>query len=385
MTASLTFPTSPWAHPANLLVVLTFNIDTLESVLPGLSRPEITPWLNKSASLTKIVFLASLGMQNCCLPLPVLTVPGAPPASSVSPSETPGARQVVSRFSHPRNQPRGSIARRMNNPDREHQKQVNAYFGSTLGDWDTIYHESGVYQTIYQRRRTVALSLVDKLALPEGSRVLEVGCAHGLTTIALAERGFFVEAVDAVPEMISAARIRAHKSGLQRVSFQVADIQNLPFQASSFNLVLVIGVTEWLRSLEQPLRQIERVLTPGGYLVIAADNRYALVNMLDPLRNPVAIGPKRILQALLLRFGFRWPYPCVRNYSIRQFDSFLRSAGLRKAEGKTVGFGPFSFWHRPLLPENAGLKLDQSLQRLADTGLPLLRSRGYVYIVVAVK
>src|SRR5216117_3967362 len=154
----------------------------------------------------------------------------------------------------------------MNNPDREQQKRVNDYFQSTLAYWDEIYREGGVYQTIYQRRRTVALSLVDKLALPAGSRVLEVGCAHGLTTVALAERGFSVEAVDAVPEMISAARIRAQESGLaQRMSFQVADIQNLPFEAGRFNLVLVIGVTEWLRSLEQPLREIERVLRPGGH------------------------------------------------------------------------------------------------------------------------
>ena len=115
-------------------------------------------------------------------------------------------------------------------PDREQQEQVNTYFLSTLDYWDAIYRESGVYQTIYQRRGTVALSLVDKLALPAGSRVLEVGCAQGLTTIAVAERGFFVEAVDAVPEMISAAQIRAQKSRLvQRMSFQVANIQNLPF------------------------------------------------------------------------------------------------------------------------------------------------------------
>jgi ubiquinone/menaquinone biosynthesis C-methylase UbiE len=274
----------------------------------------------------------------------------------------------------------------MNNPDREQQKQVNDYFQSTLAYWDEIYREGGVYQTIYQRRRTVALSLVDKLALPAGSRVLEVGCAHGLTTVALAERGFFVEAVDAVPEMISAARIRAQESGLaQRMSFQVADIQNLPFEAGRFNLVLVIGVTEWLRSLEQPLREIERVLRPGGHLVIAADNRYALANMLDPLRNPVGVYLKGILQALLRRFGYRRRSPPERSYSIRQFDSFLRAAGLTKAEGKTVGFGPFSFCRRPLLAENTGLKLDQSLQRLADSSLPLLRSSGYVYIVLAVK
>src|ERR1700747_3849215 len=110
----------------------------------------------------------------------------------------------------------------MTNPDREQQEQVNAYFLSTLDHWDAIYRETGVYQTISQRRRTVALSLVDKLALPAGSRVLEVGCAHGLTTVALAERGFSVEAVDAVPEMISAARVRAEETGLgQQMVFKV--------------------------------------------------------------------------------------------------------------------------------------------------------------------
>ena len=274
----------------------------------------------------------------------------------------------------------------MNNSDREQQDQVNAYFRSTLDCWDAIYRERGVYPTIYQRRRSVALSLIDKLALPPGSRVLEVGCAHGLTTISLAERGFFVEAVDAVPEMISAARIRTEASGLaQLMSFQVADIRNLPFAASGFKLVLVIGVTEWLQSMEQPLREIERVLVPGGYLVIAADNRYALSNMFDPWRNPLTVYLKRILQALLQRCGFGRPHPRERSYSIRQFDAFLCAAGLTKADGKTVGFGPFSFCRIPLLPENTGLKLDRSLQKLADNSLPLLRSGGSVYIAVAVK
>jgi ubiquinone/menaquinone biosynthesis C-methylase UbiE len=274
----------------------------------------------------------------------------------------------------------------MQYPDTDHQRQVNAHILSTLDHWDAIYGESGVYATVYQQRRMVALSLIDKLALPSGSRVLEVGCAQGLTTVALAERGFFVEAVDTVPDMISAARIRAQQSGfVQRISFHVADIHDRPFPANSFNLVLVIGVTEWLRSLKQPLREIARVLMPGGYLVIASDNRYALVNLLDPLQNPIAASAKRILQPLMLRFGLGRPDPRTKSYSIRRFDSFLRDAGLRKAEGKTVGFGPFSFWRRPLLPENTGLKLHHALQRLANRSLPFLKSSGYVYIVVALK
>src|SRR2546429_289088 len=68
----------------------------------------------------------------------------------------------------------------MNNPDREQQKRVNDYFQSTLAYWDEIYREGGVYQTIYQRRRTVALSLVDKLALPAGT-CRRGGVAHTIS------------------------------------------------------------------------------------------------------------------------------------------------------------------------------------------------------------
>src|SRR2546429_4178898 len=57
------------------------------------------------------------------------------------------------------------------------------------------------YTTLFR-----SLGLVDELALPSGSHILEIGCGAGLTTIALAQRGFTVQAVDTVDRMVALTR-----------------------------------------------------------------------------------------------------------------------------------------------------------------------------------
>jgi hypothetical protein len=63
----------------------------------------------------------------------------------------------------------------------------------------------------------------------------------------------------------------------------------------------------------------------------------------------------------------------------------LARAGLAKVADQTVGFGPFTFLGRPLLPARVGIQVHESLQRLADKGVPALRSRGSNYLVLARK
>ena len=75
-----------------------------------------------------------------------------------------------------------------------------------------------------------------------------------------------------------------HRAGLgSRVFAQVGHIDNLPFADATFELVVLIGVSEWLASLTQPLREIFRVLKPGGHLIISADNNWPLHQILDPV------------------------------------------------------------------------------------------------------
>jgi hypothetical protein len=69
----------------------------------------------------------------------------------------------------------------------------------------------------------------------------------------------------------------------------------------------------------------------------------------------------------------------------RQIDRMFEEAGLVKARSATVGFGPFTMWAREIVPQATGIALHRSLQRLADRGVPIVRSLGSHYVVLASK
>jgi ubiquinone/menaquinone biosynthesis C-methylase UbiE len=264
-----------------------------------------------------------------------------------------------------------------------------AYFRSTAPHWEEFYADHGeptVYATIYRARLARALSLADALRLPSGSRCLDIGCGPGIATVALAQRDFAVFAVDLVEAQLERVRQRATAGGLaSRVVTGVGDIHDLPFPDRSFDFVLVIGVMEWLEHPDKPLREISRVLKPGGHAILSVDNKWALRNILDPITSPPFALVKRPVKKVLGWCGLRGRSgPRDYAYSIAAFDRLTANAGLRKQLGVTVGFGPFSFF-RLELPQFFGLALHGWLQRLADRGFPLLRSTGFVYLTVVEK
>ena len=272
-------------------------------------------------------------------------------------------------------------------PVVDQQKRTDAHFEAASAYWKEIYEYADVEATIYRERRSVVLGLVRKLALSTEWPILEIGCGSGLTSVALAQDGYTVQAVDSVDAMIKQTRQHAEDAGVgDRVITSIRDVHSLDFPDNSFNLVLKIGVAPWLHSLDKAVREVARVLRPGGYLITTADNYWRLNYWLDPRYFPplgsVRQGIRRVLERLALR---KPSEAAARLHSIREFDASLAAAGLQKIEGKTVGFGPFSLLGRQILPDSAGIRAHQWLQDLADSGIPVVRSAGTHYIVLARK
>ena len=264
---------------------------------------------------------------------------------------------------------------------RAGDKAVNAYFQGAARYWEEVYRGHDLQSLIYQQRRLVALAWVDKLLLPPGTAILEVGCGAGLVAVALAQRGFTVEAIDTSTAMLEQTRRLAAETGVsQLVSAHACDVHQLAYHDEQFRLVLAIGVIPWLHSEREPIREMARVLRPGGYLVLSADHRWRLNRVLDP-----AICVRQSVGGVLRRLGLRPRVAGRRLHSIWEVDAALASAGLQKLEGRTLGFGPFSFLSIELVPATVGIKLHQKLQALADRGVPLLRSIGSQYLVLAQK
>lgn len=263
---------------------------------------------------------------------------------------------------------------------------VEQHFRSTLPYWEQIYADDTVYGRIYQERARRAIACVEGLGLSAGAPVLEIGCGPGIMTTAMARMGVAVWAIDGLQEMVDRTIARTERAGLSsRVFAQVGHIDDVPFADAAFDLVVVIGVSEWLESLTQPLQEICRVLKPGGHVIISADNNWPLHQILDPVFNPALKPLKRGIGRLLRAVHLRARRPRFQAYSLGDFDDELARGGFEKIAGQTLGFGPFTFGRRGLLDEHTGWRVHLRLQALADKGVPLLRSAGLVYLVVARK
>lgn len=278
-------------------------------------------------------------------------------------------------------------------PLREQQEQVNGYFQAQSSFWKDIYAGNSLDAQIYRDRQAAALAWVDGLALSPGSQVLEIGCGAGFMAVALARRGFCVHAIDAVEAMVQQARRNALESGVSDLlSVDVGDVYALAFEDCSFELVLALGVIPWLARPELAMREMARVIKPGGHVILTADNRARLNFLLDPWFNPLLVPLRRRLRVVLEQIGLRChPSPgeamtTLHDYHARHFiDEALARAKLMKSKGMTLGFGPFTLRGHKLLPERPGIALHRRLQRLADRNVPIFRSTGVHYLVLARK
>jgi SAM-dependent methyltransferase len=127
-------------------------------------------------------------------------------------------------------------------------------------------NEGNVWNALYER--PAALALLGDVA---GLRVLDAGCGAGAHAAALVERGALVTAVDASLAMVALASGRLG----DRAKALRADLgEPLPFEDGSFDAVLCSLVLHYLRDWEPALRELHRVLVPGGRLVISTHHPF---------------------------------------------------------------------------------------------------------------
>ena len=268
------------------------------------------------------------------------------------------------------------------------QASVNHHFKSVATDWERVYHQATVYGRIYQDRMAISLEWIEQLRLPGTAHLLEIGCGAGFATTALAMRGYRVDALDSVPTMLKLTGKRLAETGAaERVRLVRGDVRHLPMADNSFDLVFALGVLPWLDDTLAAVREMARVTRPGGYVLVTAVNNLELGGILDPMRAPILKPVRRYLGSALRAAKLLPPRqsPAFRSHSRREFDSIVSDAGLDKLWGVMLGFGPFTFFGKSLLPDSMGIKVHRLLQAAANRNRPIVSFSGMQYLVMSTK
>jgi len=188
------------------------------------------------------------------------------------------------------------------------------------GYWDDVWASSGnqgSYAGVESRMERaldkVGYFIQNGFPLKQGSRVLEAGCGDGMILLSMMR---LVEIQGYGLDFSTNARARAedlmaHEGN--RFEFVHGRLDGLPFEDDHFDLAVCLGVIEHVPDPTEQIRELHRVMKPGGHLVMMTPNR-------------LSFG---VADRLLKTWFGAWPYGYQTEYSPRKLASLMSEQGFR--------------------------------------------------------
>jgi SAM-dependent methyltransferase len=127
---------------------------------------------------------------------------------------------------------------------------------------------AGDYDRFSRYMEDGARQFYERLDIPPGARVLDVGCGSGQLALMAARDGFNTTGVDIAENLIASARDRASAEQL-RARFEVGDAEALPFPDGSFDVVVSLIGAMFAPRPELVAQELLRVCAPGGTIAMA--------------------------------------------------------------------------------------------------------------------
>jgi len=148
-------------------------------------------------------------------------------------------------------------------------------FDNPMKPWDPADYDAWYRTPLGELSDRLEKEMIFSMAdVKRGDKALDVGCGTGIYSMELAKRGAKTTAIDGSPGMLGFAMAKAGKAGLA-IGFSQADASALPFSDGSFDLVVSINMLCFVKDEERAVIEMQRVLRPGGRLVIGVLNRWS--------------------------------------------------------------------------------------------------------------
>jgi ubiquinone/menaquinone biosynthesis C-methylase UbiE len=247
---------------------------------------------------------------------------------------------------------------------------------SNVEYWESVYDQQDFYGDCIRQRMSKALTWLDGLRLSENSSILDAGCGAGRLAHEAAKRGYHVFGMDYSYGMLVKASSIYNREDQHNVKPFQGDIESVPLQDSDFDVIICLGVISYLKSEEKALRELARILKPGGVLVLSITNKARLVSRMD-----LPLLLKNIVQKILSSASASWKKsaginnaPRLTTYFIPNIQKSLERAGFTVLEYETIPLELLTFFGREVFPRKMATKITLFFEQFSN--IPIIGSFG---------
>jgi SAM-dependent methyltransferase len=164
-------------------------------------------------------------------------------------------------------------------------------------DYELQTHRAEDRHWWYRGRRKLLARVIADLQLPERARILDAGCGSGRNMVELARLGT-VTGVELSETSVCLARARETGDVIE------GSVLEMPFDADSFDLAVSLDVIEHLEDDLGALRELRRVVAPGGCLLVTVPAYQWLWSAHDEINHHHRRYTRRTLQRVAEQAGW---------------------------------------------------------------------------------
>lgn len=218
-----------------------------------------------------------------------------------------------------------------------HKNQVKHFFNQAAPTYNQVRYTQ-THQLCgeeMQMRQQEAKRLLEDVSIQPG-RLLDVGCGPGVLFPDFLGKGHEVWGVDVSTSMIEEARKNFSDA---KVHLAVENIEDMSFEDSFFDVIVALGVVNYLSHEQMAFTEINRVLKRGGKLIASFSYKYSPVHLI-----------RRLLVPLRRFFSFKregsvfWSIHKTKEHSLRDISRILSNNGFQQISHRHIGssFIPFN-------------------------------------------
>lgn len=282
---------------------------------------------------------------------------------------------------------------------RKHK--VKEHFSNKSEYWDSLYDETNGRQSFtkfeLKKRKEIVFDFISRLPVKSNPSALDLGCGAGHYLVNLSNIGYSTVGADISDEMLKAAESNLAKASAKNTKLINADCYDIPCSSDHFDLIICIGVLEYLTKESEALSEIHRLVNAGGNAIVTFPNVYKLRNLLNPYyylirgwtyffgkkgaQHRTDIAPDR--QAKI-----DFCISTVTRYSLSKVRKLIESSGFRIIETRGYCFGPFALWQKSSISLQTSIKISEfieSLQRFRIFGFLSFFANRWVLRIQPIK